>query len=290
MTDRSNALREAVLFFALTLGLTFFVFWGPLALFRVPTISFVDDTTGPAWALALFITGGFVPSLVAVVLTAAREGLGGLRRLVRRVIQVRIGWRWYLAAIVLVGAGSGGQILILALLGRTFDFSLFVAQLGTALPLIVLGPLSEELGWRGYALDRLQTKMNPLFSGLVVGVVWAVWHLPLFSMVGSSQAALGIPFPGFFVGVTALSLLFTWLHNNTGGSIWTAIFFHWIYTYSTQVVASGATRSPLYNWLEYAPYVILAVIVTVVWRLWSWDSRAASRSARAADVSASSKR
>jgi uncharacterized protein len=96
--------------------------------------------------------------------------------------------------------------------------------------------------------------------------MWGLWHFPLFMMTGTSQNVLNIPFWGFLCSVISLSVLFTWLHNNTGGSIWTAIFFHWVFTYSGQVIASGVTRSGLYNWLEFVPYAILAVVVTVVWK------------------------
>jgi hypothetical protein len=133
-------------------------------------------------------------------------------------------------------------------------------------PLLILGPLSEEIGWRGYALERLQTKWNALVSSLIVGLVWGLWHLPLFFMMGTSQRELAIPFGGFLAGLMALSILFTWLHNNTHGSIWTAIFFHWIYTYPAQVLASGVTRSALYNWLESLPYCLLALLVVIIWK------------------------
>jgi hypothetical protein len=76
---------------------------------------------------------------------------------------------------------------------------------------------------------------------------------------------LRTPFVGFFFGIVSMSLLFAWLHNHTGGSIWTAIFFHWIYTCASQVAATGVTRGPIYNWLEYAPYLLAAVLVIVVW-------------------------
>lgn len=138
-------------------------------------------------------------------------------------------------------------------------------QAGSYLPLILIGPISEEFGWRGYALDRLQTRWSPLISSIMIGIVWGLWHGPLFMMVGTSQHELGIPFLGFTVGLIALSILFTWLHNHTGGSIWTAIFFHWIYTYMAQVVASGVTRSVIYNWIEFLPYIIEAVIIVAIW-------------------------
>jgi len=262
----TETVKEAYAFLGLTLAFSYFVFWGPLALFKIPAISFVSDINGPAWAIALYLIGGFVPSLLAIFLTWKKEGTAGLRHLGRRIVQVNIGWRWYLAAVLVVILATMGQLVIICLMGQAFEMTLFVAQLGSFLPLLIIGPLSEEIGWRGYALDRLQTKWNALVSALIVGLVWGLWHGPLFAMVGTSYHELAIPFVGFLVGMMAVSVLFTWLHNNTAGSIWTAIFFHWLYTYSAQVVASGVTRSVLYNWLGYVPYIIIAIIVVLIWK------------------------
>jgi membrane protease YdiL (CAAX protease family) len=262
----TETVKEAFVFLGLTLTLSWFVFWGPLALFKIPTISFVSDIKGPAWAIALFLVGGFVPSLLAIFLTWKKEGTAGLRHLGRRIAQVNIGWRWYLAAVLVVILATMGQLVIISLMGQAFDMTLFVAQLGSFLPLLIIGPLSEEIGWRGYALGRLQTRWNALTSSLIVGLVWALWHLPLFMMVGASQHELGIPFMPLLIELTASSILYTWLYNNTKQSIWSAILLHWLYTYAAQVVYSGVTRSPLYNWLEYLPYVTMAAIVVLIWK------------------------
>ena len=261
----SQPLKETAIFFAITLGICYLVLWGPIVLFQTPTISFVDKTMGPAWAIVLFLIGGFVPSLTAIALTGIKEGKPGLKQLWRRVIQFQIGWHWYLAVLLIVFLGSACQILINNLLGGSFDFSLFLKQLPSFLPLIIIGPLSEELGWRGYAQMRLQTRWNPVIAGLVVGMVWALWHLPLFLMVGTSQHELNMPFMGFFFGLTAHSVIYAWLQYHTDNSIWTAIFFHWIFTYAMQVVATGVTRSPVYNWLEYTPYMVFAIVVAWIW-------------------------
>ena len=261
----SHPVKDVFVFFAITIGLSYLILWGPIALFQIPTISFVEKTMGPIWAIILFMLGGFVPTLSAIALTGIKEGKTGLKHLWHRVIQFRIGWRWYLAVVLIVIFGSACQILINNLLGGSFDFSLFLQQLPSFLPLIIIGPLSEELGWRGYAQTRLQTRWNPMVAGLVVGMVWAFWHLPLFMMVGTSQHELNMPFMGFFFGLMAHSVLYAWLQNHTENSIWTAIFFHWIFTYATQVIATGVTRSPLYNWLEYAPYIILAIVIALIW-------------------------
>lgn len=261
----SRASQEAILFLALTLGLSYFVFWGPLAVFQITAISFVGSKVGPAWAVALYVAGGFVPSAVAVALIGIQKGRAGLGALWHRMTQFRIGWRMYLAGIAVVVFGTVCQIGLNSLLGHTFDLRLFIIQLPSLLPLLVLGPLSEELGWRGYAQDRLQSRWSPQVSALIVGSVWALWHLPLFFMPGTSQHELRMPFVGFFFGILSVSLVFAWLHNHTAGSIWTAIFFHWVYTYAAQVVATGVTRSTAYNWLEYVPYMLAAALVVVAW-------------------------
>jgi membrane protease YdiL (CAAX protease family) len=262
----SKKASEAYVFLGLTLALSWFVFWGPLALFKITAISFVSDVKGHWWAIALFIVGGFVPSLLGIFLTWKKEGVSGLRKLGQRIIQFRFGWHWYMFTFLIVIAGTAGQITINRLLGNTFNGTLFLTQLGSFLPLLILGSLSEEIGWRGYALEKLQTRWNALPSSLIVGLVWALWHLPLFMMVGTSQHELGDPFISFLIKMTASSILYTWLYNNTKHSLWSAILLHWLYTYASLMVSSGITRSPLYNWLECLPYVILAAIVVLIWK------------------------
>jgi len=210
--------------------------------------------------------GGFVPSLLGIFLTWKKEGLPGLHSIGRRIIQLNLGWRWYASAFVIVILGTAGQLTINRLLGNTFNGSLFLTQLPSFLPLLIIGPLSEEIGWRGYALERLQTRWNALTSSLIVGLVWAFWHLPLFMMVGTSQHELGIPFFSFLLKMTASSILYTWLYNNTKQSLWSAILLHWLFTYAAQVVSSGITDSPLYNWLDSLPYAIMATVIVLIWK------------------------
>lgn len=264
--EARRAVREAILFSAITLGLSYLVFWGPIAVFKIATISFVSKVHGPTWAVLLFILGGFVPSLVSIILTGIGEGTKGLSSLLKRCVQFKIGLRWYLGIILVVVVGAAGQIVINSLLGHTFNFALYLWQLPSLIPLIVLGPISEEFGWRGYLLTKLQHRLNALTFSIVVGLVWGLWHLPLFYMVGTSQHELQLPFIGFFVGIVAVSIAMTWTNNNTRGSIFAAIIFHWLYTYTAQVNASGVTRSIAYNWLEFAPYVLIALVVIIIWK------------------------
>jgi len=263
--NKRSPITEALLFTLLTLGFSYCVFWGPIALFQVSTINFVENTRGPLWAIILFLLGGFVPSGVALILFRLFEGKEGFKRFLKRTFQFNLGWRWYLITILVVAFGGIGQIIINRLLGNQFKFSLYLSQLPSLLPLFFLGPLSEELGWRGYLLTKLQEKWSALASSVTVGVVWALWHLPLFFMKGTSQYELQIPFIGFLAGLISVSVLMTWINNNTRNSLWAAILFHWLYTFTVQVNSTGITRSSLYNRFEYLPYVILAIAVLIIW-------------------------
>jgi hypothetical protein len=85
-------------------------------------------------------------------------------------------------------------------------------------------------------------------------------------MIGTSQHELKIPYIGFLLSITSTSVLFTWLHNRAQGSIWMAVFFHWIYTYCAQVIASGVTRTPIYTSWEFVPHIIVALVVILIWK------------------------
>ena len=265
MNQITNPLKEALWFFVLTLGLVFLIFWGPLALFGIPGAS-LTGASGPSWAVLLFVLGGFTPSIVALIMTWRIGGREGLRSMIKRLNPRTVSLKWHLAILLVIGLATVAQIIIIRLLGYTFDISLFLTRIVYLLPLLILGPLSEELGWRGYALERLQTRWNALVSSLVVGFFWGLWHLPLFYIPGTSQNLYDMSFPGFLVGLLAFSVLYTWAFNNTRASIWSAVFFHWIFTYALDTMSAGIAPPPaMYQILQYLPYIIIAIVVLVIW-------------------------
>jgi membrane protease YdiL (CAAX protease family) len=70
------------------------------------------------------------------------------------------------------------------------------------------------------------------------------------------------------LGTTTISVLYTWAYNNTGGSIWSAVFFHWIYTYALDTLGVGMTPPPAdYQWLQYVPYILITIVIVVIWGL-----------------------
>jgi membrane protease YdiL (CAAX protease family) len=131
--------------------------------------------------------------------------------------------------------------------------------------ILLLGPVPEELGWRGYALDRLQLRRTPLRSSLILGAAWAAWHLPLFFVSGTYQNELGfgtIEFWLFILTAVSCSVLMTWIYNGTDRSILSAMLFHGVVNFSraavTLSVAAEVTRAVL--------LVALAAGVASSWR------------------------
>ncbi len=199
----------------------------------------------PAVILGAF--GLFGPAIAEIILI--RNNREQWRDYWQRVFDVkRIGWRWHLviwltfpfidafAIFLSVLAGSPFPHLVTAknLLSQPGRFFLFVIFT------LFIGPIPEELGWRGYALDGLQMKYNALISSLIVGIIWALWHFPLFFMKGTFQHALGMLTLNlwiFVLGTVVTSILFTWIYNNTCRSTLSAILFHFMINLSGELLS-----------------------------------------------------
>jgi membrane protease YdiL (CAAX protease family) len=183
----------------------------------------------PVAANTLFFIGGFGPSLAAVAVVAHGGGRAGLQRWLQRCLQWREGWRWMLLAFLFPVAFMGLAATLHVALGGTLPPSPAVGHLPMVvtnffLVFLVGGPLGEEFGWRGYALPELQKRWGWRRTSLLLGVVWAVWHLPLFYIAGTPQSQT--PVVTFTASAIALSVLFAWLSKRTRQSVWPALVLH----------------------------------------------------------------
>ena len=196
----------------------------------VPAALSEQEVIGGSLPTALLVVlGTFAPS-VAAVLAAARKGGGaGTRALLGQLLRWRVGPGWYAvalfgpAALMLVAIG-----LHVALGGAAPDFPKPsrwpLVAVNLVLVLLVGGPLGEELGWRGFALPRLQARHGALRASVVLGIVWALWHLPLFAVPGAPQGQ--VPFLLFVVQAIALSIFFAWAYNGSAGSLPVVLLLH----------------------------------------------------------------
>lgn len=257
-------IKESLIFILIVIGASFLVFWGPLALFKIPAIGFSEETTGPVWAVVLFITGGFVPSLAGIMLTGIYDKKEGMRNMLLSTVRFRGNTKYIIMMILTVIAYAVLYIAVCLLTAKTFDFSQFYKQLPTLLPLLILGPLSEEFGWRGFLLKRLLKVFNPNIAGLLVGIIWSVWHIPLFYIIGTTQYESGLPLGVFIISVTVISLPYTYFHLKTKGSMLLAVLLHWLTTYVMQVMGTTVERNELYNTIEFVPALIIGMVFAVL--------------------------
>lgn len=129
--------------------------------------------------------------------------------------------------------------------------------------ILLFGPLPEEMAWRGYALDGLQARWNALVSSLILGVVWTLWHLPLFWIEGSYQHGLGTGTPQFWLYMLdklPLSILMTWLYNNNRRSTLSAVLFHFMVNFVGEFIGLSfrAEAITIASWWIAALFVIAA--------------------------------
>lgn len=207
--------RLLVLFFGLTFGLT----WGIAAAFLAAP-DFLTRQFGPLdMTSPFFIVAVYAPGLAGLTLVWLTLGTAGLGRYLARLGRIRAPWPWYawlvlgIPAVMLAGAAWKGT------LSPPVSTGLASAVLLAA----VIGPM-EELGWRGFALPLLQRHLSPVAAGLVLGLIWGIWHLPAFLLSGTPQSSWS--FLPFFAGVIAASVILTGLYNASRGSLLLVMLMH----------------------------------------------------------------
>lgn len=213
--------RDLLHYFLITYAFSWF-FTVPLALRSQGILNI--GFTGPATYIA-----SFGPAFAAIVLTYRVEKMAGLRVLLKKLTQFKAGARWYLLAFLGPGVvGVLAFILDAFIAGRPPNF-MWAVNFQT-FPLIFLvvfflgGPLGEELGWRGYALERLQSGFSYRKANLILGFLWGLWHLPLFFINDTPQVE--IPLLGFMLQIMGVTFIYSFIRGGTGGSVFVAMVFH----------------------------------------------------------------
>lgn len=257
MTLRARLQRAPLLgFFALTFAWSW-VCWALSPVIR-PQL--------PWLATLLMFAGSFGPTLAAIVVVASTRPVGGVRAWLSRCLQWRIGWGWWALAlllplaVMLLAAGLhialGGDLATAPASGH-----LLMTVVNLPLVLLLGGPLGEEFGWRGYALPVLQDRLGWRAASVALGLVWGVWHLPLFLIDGTAQAH--IPPALFLLSVVAMSVVFAWLVNRTAGSVVAALLFHTAINFWPAVVPVLPTETS-----DRAYALVVAILVmTALWLL-----------------------
>ncbi|MDP3718034.1 MAG: CPBP family intramembrane metalloprotease [Acidobacteriota bacterium] len=219
----------------------------------------------------MFLLGVFAPGFVALAFTAYYEGRAGVARLLARIGRWQVGAHLYLFAIGYLAATK-----LLAALIHRMAVGAWPAFGDTPLPLMLGGILlstwtqaGEELGWRGYALPRLATHLGLGGASVLLGVVWALWHLPLFFLQGSGSD--GQSFPIYLLHVTALSVAMAWLYWRAQGSLLLVMVMHASVNNTTGIVPAAvpdaanpmSLEGSLVAWATVGVSLVIAALLLV---------------------------
>jgi membrane protease YdiL (CAAX protease family) len=222
----------------------------------------------------------YAPSLAAIIVTFITLGWDGVKALLKRLFQWRVSWLIYLATLFIfplilflgyqvagIHAAPGEN------LPELFLTLVLLAPLNTLVGSIILGigPLGEELGWRGFLLPRLLERYGDFPSSVILGLVWAFWHLPVFLFVefrGEMPFAVAVALYPF--STIAIAYMMTKLHHWSRGSLWIAILYHGIVNYATGYVMEAhlwqiERFSPV--WLEIIVIGLMILTAFVFWFL-----------------------
>jgi membrane protease YdiL (CAAX protease family) len=238
--------RQTPLFFALSLALTWAAF--------VPF--YVSGGESIPWFT-------FGPAVAAFALAALASGWRGVRALLAAMLRWRVGAIWYLVALGLPFGAQLASILLNPGFGSAAPDWSAIPPAAQMLPMILIfavfsGPLGEEIGWRGFALPRLLESYSALTASLILGAVWAIWHLPLI-LVDDFTAH------GALMPVIA-AIVFTWVFQNSAGSVLLAILMHMSHQNSVRYlgrVYSDADQVQQ-QWIGVAIWVLAVAVILAV--------------------------
>ena len=187
----------------------------------------------------LLILGAFAPGITALAFTYRAEGGAGVRALLSRVTQGRVAWGWYRFAVAFMAMIKLTAALLHRLATGAWppfgDTPLIVIPFAIALSTPFQA--GEEIGWRGYALPRLAERIGLAPASLLLGLIWAVWHLPQFFI--RDGGSYGQSFFVFVLAVVPLSVAIAWLYVRTQGSLLLPMIFHAAINNSQGIVPSA---------------------------------------------------
>jgi membrane protease YdiL (CAAX protease family) len=248
------------------LGLFFLIAFVWSWLFLLPRVL---TTAGwfvlPGW-LSFFLgtIAAFGPFIAAFALTYWNEGQEGVNSLWRRGWQYRFQRKWLVPTLLLPPVVAVLTVLLVMLAGENIDWELAPPVL-TLFPVFMLifftSALPEEFGWRGYVLDRFQLRWNALVSSLILGAIWGLWQLPLHFVAGATQHT--VPIWQFVAQTIVLTIAYTWLYNNTGGSILVAMLFHAVNSFTAAVIPYWT--SEIGRWIHLAILLLVVGAIVLIW-------------------------
>jgi membrane protease YdiL (CAAX protease family) len=181
------------------------------------------------------IIGSFFPSIMSIIFTSYYYGTNGIKKLLRNLTIWKVNPLIYAFIFLYTAASLYVPSFICSILGLNYKIQIanhissfkLTSPITTVICFIAImifgGPLGEELGWRGFVLPKLKKKFNPVISSIILGFIWTFWHAPMFYFRISGY---NVSFIVYLLETIWLTTIFTWLYNNTKGSLLIIILYH----------------------------------------------------------------
>ncbi|NNH70601.1 CPBP family intramembrane metalloprotease [Nocardia uniformis] len=255
---RAPQLRRVALFVILTFAFTW-AWWIPAGLIERGILT-VDVPP-----MALLIVGGLGPAVAALICASTALGGEGIRAFLRNAFRWRAPWRFYGLATVGMTVMVLGTVPLHLALGARWDGEGAMKAVLALLPMFVLtftlgGGIDEELGWRAFALPRLQATLPPWAANVLLGLVWSLWHLPLWWNPGVAQYDSN--YAMYVVSTTGYAIVLGWLYNSTHGNTVVVIVAHTVTNVSYGLQA--AAIDPVYQWVD---VVVMGGAAVLIWAI-----------------------
>ncbi|TPN86926.1 CPBP family intramembrane glutamic endopeptidase [Aquimarina algicola] len=248
--------------------LTFVISWALWSPF------YFSSNVNEFWVLL----GAWGPTIAALILTYRKKGKKGIRKLLKKILIWKVKFKYYLFAIF--GILSIGIITVFvhkAFSGNYPNWNVILEGMGLGKGQVVLaialsplfflintifgGPIAEELGWRGYAQRILQQKYNPNTTGIIIGFLWGVWHLPLIIFL--PKATGNMPVFAYILLMIAMGILFSWLYNKTKGSVLLAILLHGGMNFTHGFLGADILSDKTLLFIQVVLIVVTAILLSI---------------------------
>jgi membrane protease YdiL (CAAX protease family) len=211
----------------------------------------------------------FGPIAAGLIMSAAVAGTLGIRQLVRRMFQWRVAKRWYLVALsplgfygvaAVIGVAMGQGLPNLAQMGSFSGLPLVAAPLMWLL--LLVAAFAEEAGWRGFAVHEMLKKQSLLFTAVVIGLLWAMWHVPSMFIIESYRQMGVAILPIFTLGIVSGSILLAWLYRQSGGSVLLVAIWHGTYNLVSGTAAAHGLVAAVVSTgvMAWAAWIVVAEV------------------------------
>jgi len=262
MPEKTQGRVSVAAFFVIAYILSW-ICWIPLVLLYPPPSA--DAPGASSVVLVQQVLGNYGPTLAALLMLALFGKRGELRDLLGRLRPRRSDLYWIGIALLLpLGVLLPAVLAYVLFGGRIADLQWGAIAPSFLLSILVSG-LGEELGWRGYALPRLQATYGALGTSAITGLLWAGWHLPVFCWAATQTGAwLLVEYALYALILVAYSVLFTWVYNATQGSLWPVVLLHAAVTATANSILSALSPGRADTWAPYIVYLVSACSVALL--------------------------